>query len=241
MLERDRDYPTALAAGPEHGDQGLRDGLRWLMSQLPEVGGEAMIFAPGRANVDDNQLLSKFVRRAGVVVATWRSAARGWSGGPVLAAWPTREKLGEIAEHPRTRALCVIPWAKGEVDAWAAAVKPELLGPATVPEAKSSLDPVVTAGLKTLTRMANMSNNLAGSLDRRDAVATLQTLKNAGYRLPPDPVYGWAVANGWPTRGAERLRSLAADFEAGKRPRLKGAYPFRPNILDIWRREAEHS
>lgn len=241
MFERDRDYPTALAAGPEHGDRGLRDGLRWVMSKVSEVGGQPMILAPGRANVNHNQLLSEFVRRTGVVVGTWRSPARDWSGGPVLAALPTREKLGEIANDPRTRALCVVPWVNGEVDAWSLAAKPELLGPAVMPQPTSTLDPVVVQGLKTLTDSVNMSNNLAGSLDRRDAVAVLQTLKDDGYRLPPDPVYAWAIVNGWPARGAERLRSLAADFEAGKRPGLKGGYPFRSDILDAWRREAEQS
>lgn len=204
-----------------------------------EVGGEPLIFAPGRSNVSGNQLLTDFIRETGVAVSTWQSAARGWNGGPVLAVWPTREKLGQIADDPRTRGLCAVPWARGEVDAWAAASRPQLLGPAAMPVPKSTLDPVVVAGLTTLTRVVNMSNNLTGSLDRRDAVATLQTLKNAGYRLPPDPVYSWAIAQGWPTPGAERLRSLAADFEAGKRPRLKGTYPFRPDILDTWREDAE--
>lgn len=241
MFESDRDYPTALAAGPEHGDQGLRDGLRWLLSMVPQVGGKPLIFAPGRANVDRNQLLAEFVRRTGTAVSTWRSSTREWSGGPVLAAWPSREKLGEIADDPRTRALCVIPWVKGEVDGWATAAKPEILGPASSPQPESSLDPVVVEGLKTLTDSVNLGNNLAGSLDHRDAVAVLRTLKDGGYRLPPDPMYSWALANGWHARGAERLRKLAADFEAGKRPRLKGGYPFRPDILDIWRRGAEQS
>ncbi|KUH70733.1 hypothetical protein AU184_03790 [Mycolicibacterium novocastrense] len=238
MLKSDRNYPTAIAAGPEHGDRGLRDGLRWLMSMVDEVGGEPLIFAPGRANVDHNNLLSEFIRRTGVPVATWRSPARGWNGGPVLAVWPTREKLGEIAEDRRTRALCVVPWVKGEVDAWAAAAMPELLGPAVMPEHKS-LDPVVVQGLKTLTQSVNMGNNLAGSLDHRDAVAVLRTLKDGGYRLLPDAIYSWAIANGWQTRGAERLRTLAAKFEAGTRVKLKGGYPFRSDILDIWRRNAE--
>lgn len=233
-----RDYPTALAVGPEHGDQGLRDGLQWLMSMVPKVGGQPLIFAPGRSNVDHNNLLSEFVRRTGVAVSTWRSPARGWSGGPVLAAWPTREKLGEIAEDQRTSALCVIPWVKGETDAWAAAAMPELLGSAVMPEERS-LDPVVVQGLKTLTESVNMGNNLAGSLDHRDAVAVLRTLKKGGYRLPPDVIYAWATANGWQARGAERLRTLATKFEAGKRPQLKGGYPFRSDILEIWRREAE--
>lgn len=124
MFESDRDYPTALAAGPEHGDRGLRDELRWLMSMVSEVGGEPLVFAPGRANVEHNQLLSEFVRRSGTAVSTWRSPARGWGGGPVLAAWPTREKLGQIADDPRTRALGVVPWGEGEVDGWVSAPNP---------------------------------------------------------------------------------------------------------------------
>jgi hypothetical protein len=146
--------------------------------------------------------------------------------------------LGEIADDLRTRALCVVPWVKGEIDAWAAAADPELLGPASGPEPKSSLDPVVVEGLKTLTHSVNLGNNLAGSLDRRDAVAVLRTLQEGGYHLHPDPIYSWALANGWQARGAERLRKLATDFEAGKRPRLRGGYPFRSDILDIWRQDA---
>lgn len=75
-------------------------------------------------------------------------------------------------------------------------------------------------------------------MDRRDAVAVLKTLKGAGYSLPADSVYAWALAHGWPGQGAARLRQLATDFEAGKRPQLKGPFPFRPDILDVWSQEA---
>lgn len=116
----------------------------------------------GLANVSNNQLLSEFVNRTGVAVGTWRSRATGCYGGPVLAAWPTREKLGEIADDPRTRALCVVPWGNGEVDAWAAAAaQPKLLGPAVRLEPSSGLDPIVVEGLKTLTHSVNMANDLA--------------------------------------------------------------------------------
>jgi hypothetical protein len=183
-----------------------------------------LIVAPGRANVDHNSLLSEFVKRTGVTVATWRSRLRDWHGGPVLAAWPTREKLGEIADDPRTAALCVVPWVKGEVDAWAAAESPELLGRAAV-NSSAALDPVVVEGLKTLTAMGEHGNNLAGSLDHRDAVAVLRTLKDGGYRLSPDLIYSWAIGNEWSARGAERLRELAAKFEAGEAASTQGRLP----------------
>ena len=84
----------------------------------------------------------------------------------------------------------------------------------------------------------HVTDVFAGALDRRDAVAVLRTLKDSGYRLWPDPIYSWAIANEWTTRGAERRREMAADFEAGKRPRLGGGYPSRSDILDVWRQEA---
>jgi hypothetical protein len=59
----------------------------------------------------------------------------------------------------------------------------------------------------------------AGSLDRSDAVAVLRTLKKAGYALLPNDVYSWALSNGWPAGGAERLK------ETGGRPWKRAAAP----------------
>lgn len=186
-----------------------------------------------------NPSLERFANTRGVAVRTWRQRHTPWSGGVALAAWPTRDKLGEIADSPGVRGLVVVPWAAGEVDAWVAAANPDRLGPAAAkapPAAPGTgLDPVVVEGLKTLSIMVNHANNLAGSLDRRDAVAVLRTLNKAGYRLPPEPVYSWAMANGWPARGAERLRNLAEAYEQGRRPQLKGEFPLRADILDQWR------
>ncbi|MEV0287953.1 hypothetical protein AB0H36_27885 [Kribbella sp. NPDC050820] len=236
---RRRDYPVALAAGPEHGDRGIVDAVAWLMTQAKTVGGRPLVYAPQKSTVWDHAILGEFVNQPGIVLGTWKAGTTsGWGGGPVLAAWPDRVKLGEIADDPRTRALVVVPWAKGEIDAWIAAVDPQRLGPAPAAAARPDLDPVVVQGLTALTGMVNHANNLAGSLDRRDAVAVLRALKRAGYRLPPDDVLGWAMSHGWPARGAERLRELAAAFEAGRRPQMKGPNPLRADIIATWRAKA---
>ncbi len=220
----------------------MRDAILWLMSKTKEVGGQPLVYAPGQSNVRDHELLSRFAKTSGVSVATWRGTS-SWSGGPVLAAWPNREKLGEIADDRRTRAraLCVVPWAAGELDAWIAAAQPELLGPALVPAAGpgQDLDSVVVEGLKSLTASVNHSNNLAGALDKRDAISVLRILHRAGYPLPRDAVYAWALAHGWPTRGAERLRELAGKFEDGVRVQLRGHSPWRDDILEQWRAKAK--
>lgn len=157
----------------------------------------------------------------------------------MLAAWPSRDKLGEIADDRRTTALAVVPWVEGEVDAWVAAVAPERLGIAEDTQiAPGSLDPVVVEGLKHLSLVVNHSNNLAGSMDKRDAIAVLRMLKKGGYSLRPDAVYAWALAIGWPARGAERLRELAHKFEAGVAVRGGQNPAVRPNALADWRRRA---
>ena len=190
-------------------------------------------------DINHNQLLSAFCNRPGIEVATWRQRPGGWGGGPVLAAWPSRDKLAEIADHQGVRALCVVPWAEGEVDAWAAATDPELLLGAEQRAVRSVIDPVVVEGLRSLTLMVNHSNNLAGALDKRDAVAVLTTLHRGGHRLEAEAIYGWALANGWPGRGAERLREMAAKIDGGVRMRTgTGDSPLRPDALSHWREQA---
>lgn len=113
----------------------------------------------------------------------------------------------------------VVPWAEGEVDAWAVTAGPELLLGAEGGSARPVIDPVVVEGLKSLTVMVNHGNSLAGGLDERDAVAVLTTLHRGGHRLDAEAVYAWALANGWPGRGAERLREMAQKISGGTRMR----------------------
>jgi hypothetical protein len=217
--------------------------MDWILAKTDEQGGKPLVFAPGMREVRGNALLDAFTREFDVAVRTGRSGGGfgDWRSGPVLAAWPTRVKLGEIADDPGTKALCVVPWAEGETDAWQAAANPELLGPASLLAATPNLDRVVVAGLRELTRRVNQSNHLAGALDHRDAVAVLRILKKGGYALPPKDVYAWAFAHGWPSAGAERLSELAEKFEAGVRVQMRGPNPFGGDILEVWRAEAIES
>jgi hypothetical protein len=160
----------------------------------------------------------------------WRAGARGLA---------ESRQLAEIADHRGVRALCVVPWSEGEVDAWAAAVQPELLLGAEERPVRAIIDPVVVEGLKSLTLMVNHSNNLAGALDRRDAVAVLTTLHRGGHRLDAEAIYSWALANGWPGRGAERLREMALKIASGVRMRTGTRdNPLRSDALVRWREKA---
>jgi hypothetical protein len=160
---------------------------------------------------------------------------------PVLAGWPATDELAELADDHRVSALCVIPHGTlDEVAAWAAATAAIQLGnePAPLP-APPRLDPVVVQGLETLTGMVNHANQLAGTFDRRDAVAVLTTLHRAGYALVPAAVYAWALAHDWPARGAQRLREMCERLATGHTLRAAGADRcLASDILQQWRTSA---
>ena len=236
MFEVARDYPTALAADPRQPDLALRTAMQWVLAKQVEVGGEVLVFAPRMLNINQNSLLATFCKRPRIHIATWRKSASSWSGGPALAAWPNRVKLAEIADRTGVRALAVVPWVDGEVDAWAAAAHPEVLTGADQEPLPDAVHPVVAEGLKALTAMVNHSNNLAGALDKRDAVVVLTTLHQGGHALDAQAIYTWALANGWPGRGAERLREMAEKIGSGHRMRTSTSNnPLRPDALARWR------
>ncbi|MCL1847221.1 MAG: hypothetical protein FWF91_04570, partial [Coriobacteriia bacterium] len=121
---------------------------------------------------------------------------------------------------------------------WEQAVHPERLDGKIPISNPVQLDPVVEAGLAALTQMVNHSNNLAGVLDHRDAVAVLTVLRKGGYSLPADQVYAWALCHDWPGAGAERLQEMAAKIDAGHTMHIDGDSPFRSDILEVWRDES---
>lgn len=238
MFERTRDYPAAMTDPDGDADEAMRDAIRWFVEQSRAVGGQPMLLVNRRGDESNDPLLESLASR--VRTETPRTLLNSrWSGGPVLAAWPTRESLASIADSRRTTALVVLSRTAREVEAWAAAVQPTMLtagGETARPAALA--DPVVEQALLSLTQMVNHSNNLAGALDKRDATAVLLTLHDGQHRLEPEPIYAWALANGWPARGAERLRELAVKITSGTRPRIQGGSPFRPDILQQWRHRA---
>jgi hypothetical protein len=240
MFERDRTYPAAITghAGTD-ATVAQRDAVRWVIERHRDLGGQILVYVPTKQTLDAVAgPLATLAAASGVVVAGWRGTISGWTGGVVLAAWPDRAHLAAVADNSRTRALCVIPHDATEASAWAHAARPELLGNAIPGAQPAQLDPVVRVGLAQLTARVNHANNLAGALDRRDAVAVLRVLHAANYPLPAEDVYAWALAHGWPARGAERLREMAAKIDAGRSLQLKGPWPFTPDILERWRSSA---
>ncbi len=236
MFEQSRSIPRALTANEHSDPDAARLAIRWVAEQFDVVGGQILLLVPSKGNFSSmNNLFTQFAKAREVTVDTTRGHI-AWPGGPVLAAWPTMADITQLDDDRRTRALCV--FAPGaDADAWASAHSPELLG--DVPTVSAPvIDPVVVQGLLQITRMVNHANNLAGSLDRRDAVAVLRLLHRGGYELPHREIYAWALAHGWPGRGAERLREFAERIDSGRTVQLKGPSPLRDDALQRWQASA---
>jgi hypothetical protein len=152
MFERERSYPCAVTcSGATEPARAQVAGIQWVTEQQKSVGGQVLLFVPRKGDLSRmNNLISRFAEIEGVAIGTWRSYGRDWPGGPVLAAWPNRVKLAEVADSSRTRALCVIPWADGETTAWQRAARPELLAGAPMASAAPDLHPIVVVGLTNL-------------------------------------------------------------------------------------------
>jgi len=236
MFERTRDYPTALTSSSAGNADAVKAAVSWLLTKAREIGGQPLLYFPGKSNMSAEPLLEQLSQR--VSTATWRTLRGGkvgWSGGVVLAAWPDEQHLAEIADDRRTKGLVVLAWSDNDVAGWAAAAQPEVLNPDVEVGTASVCDPVVAKGLETLTALVNHGNALAGTLDRRDAIMVLQKLHDGGHRLDPDEVYAWSLAHGWPARGALRLKEIASRIAAGSRPHPPSPSALRPDILSVWR------
>ena len=235
MFERTRDYPTAMTDPDGDADQAMRDAVTWFVEQCQAIPGSPYCWSTAAATSRTTRCWPAWLRRSRPKPPRTLLGS-GWTRGPVFIAWPSADTLASIADDRRTKALIVLSWTARDVDAWAAAAQPKMLtAGASDPAPVALVDPVVEQGLITLTHYVNHANNLAGALDKRDAIAVLLTLHDGRHRLEPEPIYAWALANGWPARGAQRLRELAEKIAGGTRPRLQGGSPFRPDILQQWR------
>jgi hypothetical protein len=229
-----RDIPRAYA-GAGSGSAVVGRAVRWLSSLAAEIGGQPLLYVPGRRNVGADPAIERLSKQ--LPTSTWKTlTSTRWSGGPVLAAWPDRKHLADIDGHTRTTALCVIGWSDDDTAGWLAAYQPTLLASADAPTTAPAIsDPVVVEGMKRLTAMVNHANNLAGPLDKRDAVDVLMRLRDAGHDYDPEALYAWALAHGWNPRGAERLRELASKAAAGTRLRRGMPSALREDIVQVWR------
>jgi len=87
MFKRTRDYPTALTSSSAGNADAVKAAVSWLLTKAREIGGQPLLYFPGKSNMSAEPLLEQLSQR--VSTATWRTLRGGkvgWSGGVVLAA-----------------------------------------------------------------------------------------------------------------------------------------------------------
>ncbi len=211
-------------------------GAQWLRRQS----GRKAVFVPGKRNYQYNAALPRLT--AGAVVLTPRTLHRAqWSGGPLLACWPTEQMLGTISDRlgGRVTSVCVLEWGDAPFQrAWITAHGGiDLTTGQRASNGGVHLPPVVLVAMEHLSSMVNHANGLVSSFDKGIAVDTLQALVRRGHRFDVDDLCAWALANGFTASEVDRLRDYATKALAGHRFRGSGHGRLRADILQMWEAE----
>lgn len=142
LMSSDRyPFPVAvsqLGEGDSRDQQALR-GVEWLVSQ---VEAPTVIVTPQK-DIDDNQVLTRFVAGRAVQHLTWRGLFGGQLRGQrVLHAWPDRDQLNQLWGVPLA-ALVVLEWAPEQTAEWIEDANPvRLLPDRTIAPSTASAPPV---------------------------------------------------------------------------------------------------
>jgi hypothetical protein len=229
------DYPAALVSHPDK-NRGAR-AIKWALDHLGP-GEQPLVWIGRKGDIANEPAFAAFAKTYPVMTGR-HGTSDPWNGGPVVAAWPNREQLADIAAMSRMTALVVLEWSPKDVAAWVAATNPEMLTPdGAPPPAPPVLDPVVAAALRACTHPVNASQSMSGTFDRRDVIRAIKTLRHGGVALDPEAMFAWALAHGWSGKGAESLREAVAKANAGVNIQARGhdTSPY-PAALAHWREE----
>jgi len=160
----------------------------------------------------------------------------------MLALFPSKDFLDELDAIPLVSELLVVPWIPDDIRDWTAARNPAPLGQSQ--QARSPLhlgDPVVEVAIRNLDSSINRANGLVGGRDREIAVQIFRILRREGLPYNPDEVKAFLISEcGWDAPLAERAKVIATQILEGRNLQ-EGQRRFVPNIVELWREEAQRS
>jgi hypothetical protein len=221
--------------------EGSRVGVGWLARLAAEnVAGEPMIIVYAKSMAGNNEFMAAASATFRCeTTRTWYGSP--WSGGPVLALFPSRKALAQILErsHIITH-LCVVESGGERPEAWLQAAKPTYI--VGEPDVHANLDPVVIGALLSLTAFVNRAH-YANIEDTAAGIRTCQELLQLGYALDPDAFEGFVLENHWDPDAAARFAETVRQVSSGHRfrnPDLRN-WPAKatPKTRDYWREEGE--
>lgn len=232
------EHPPRFYVSPEKapGYEGIRVALRWLIGWVrdhPEDG-VPLIIAPGLSQLRGIDLLDAACQAMHCAsTRTWRNS-RWERDAPLLLLFPDERELGEMDEEARG-VMCVVPRAPGSIDFWIRGRDAvDVTGHAPAPAGALVANPVVRAALRELGIIVN-KNHLVNYEDRAMAVRVLQLLNRKGEHFTPTEAHAAALADGWSSDAASRLREIAEGVVEGRTFRLKSKMGPGADALKRWR------
>lgn len=239
------------AIGPD--DDALRKALQWVVLTAKEERTDVVIVAHAKSNAENlsrvigeratkELLAGKQVNADGVAIAlvTARKGYSGVAGRAVLALWADDDVLAKL-DDSWPKAICLVPWTNDDGATWKRTWSPVDIASGAAAPTSTGISPLVRAALRSLTNGVNLGTGLGHPSDREAAIETLRILRNAGERLDPDAIRGWAARHGWQARGADELAEIVRGVNTGKAFRTSGLKQYTDRILDIWREDAAGS
>lgn len=213
-------------------------GADWLRRQP----GRKAVLVPGKRNYEYNEALPRLT--AGAVVLTPLNLNRAqWSGGPLLACWPTEQMLGMISDRltGQVTGVCVLEWGDAPFQrSWVAAHGGVDLTTGQRFTGRVQLPPVVLIAMEHLNAMVNHADGLVSSFDKGLAIETLGALVRGGHVYDVDDLCAWALANGFTTSEVGHLRDYATKALIGHRFRDSGYGRLGADIVQAWEAEARN-
>jgi hypothetical protein len=159
---------------------------------------------------------------------------------PLAAFYPNSRFLDQLDSIANISVMLVVPWNFAEVEPWIRARSAiELGAPVTEQTGPTLQSRVVERALESLTAVVNLSTGITDPRDRASAVQIFEILRNGGEPFTPEAVKTWLVSKeGWKATHAQEVAEVAKKVLEGRRLK-SGTHRWRPDILKIWRAEAQ--
>lgn len=129
--------------------------------------------------------------------------------GLLVGAHISISNMNKLDDTRSAEAVMYLPWNDEEGQEWQATWNPEIVGPATQSAPLSNLPDPVEKALRRLTDVINLSTGLGHPSDKRHAERTIDNLRADGHLFDPAEIRRWAQRNGWSSKAAAALETIA--------------------------------
>jgi hypothetical protein len=222
-MTKTRNYEAAWVPGLDHDidqDESLALGFRWLETAERQHRGACVIVMPAKRMIENAPLLAQAATRWDVVSPRSR---RPRGRGPVLAIWPSNDRVLEFAENLAFgAALCVIPGRLLDITPWVRRTGAKCLVEGFAVVDAPGLPPEVTKSLDSMLSFGG-HNSFVGAGEKEDAIHCLRKIAARPGPRSGQQIEDYLRSSGATTaKGIGRIGKWYAEILEGHRHRDYG-------------------